>query len=143
MNRKTIARAKHIHSRRLYSTKELASLLEVTTKTVVCWVKDGLKCLDDNSRIRFISGSDALDFILLKKTEKKCKLKAEEFYCTRCRTGRKSLPDKIEIVHTGLNIGKGLESIRIRGICEHCGCSINRFCTDKNYGVFKNIREEP
>lgn len=129
MNRKRTYNIRLIHSRRSYSTSELADLFGIHVRTIQSWRKQGLEPINpDESRYLFM-GNTVKEFIREKQASRKSALKEDEFYCPRCRQPRKSLPEHIEINITDKQIGKSNFHVQIKGVCEKCQCKLNRFAT--------------
>ncbi|MBF0523368.1 MAG: hypothetical protein HQL24_09990 [Candidatus Omnitrophica bacterium] len=121
-----------IRSRRTYTAQQIAILFNIHLGTVRLWIKQGMRLLNPNSRPYYIMGIDLIAFLKTKKTAKRKKLQEDEFYCVRCRCGRKSLPDRITVEVTNKRLGQSARQIIIRGICPDCGTRIIRFSSDKN-----------
>ena len=68
-----------------YTIKELAKLLDIDEKTCHRWIEEGLRIVPDSKKPILIMGSDAKEFIRMRNSKKKVKLKRHEFYCFKCR----------------------------------------------------------
>lgn len=97
------------------------------------WHKLGLQVIDENCKPLLVLGQDVRDFIKKISTKLKCKLKDDEFYCTKCRCARKSHPYTLSFNHTDISLGKNSVQVIITGKCEVCNSSLNRFCSDKKF----------
>lgn len=98
-----------------YTIKELAECLKVNQKTCSRWIEKGMKTVPGGKKPIYIMGHDAKDFLMKKKSEKKVKLKRNEFYCFTCRVSRTA--------KRGSN--KKLKG-RKTGICSVCKGKISR-----------------
>ena len=129
---------------RSYTLKEISDCCKVNIKTVQRWKKQGMEVIDNNSKPFLVEGSVLKEFLRQKRNEHKCTLNEGEFYCTKCKVGRKSLLDKVEFNFTGKQIGKNHKQVIIRGNCEVCGSKLTLFSTEKkakdlmNRSVFGN-----
>jgi len=121
-----------IRSRRSYSISEIADLFNIHIRTVQTWHKDGLTALDESSKPFLFMGSELKRFLAEKRKVRKIKLKEDEFYCPRCRTGRISKIGKISFIRGGREMGLDDEQILIKGECTICDCILTRFSTINN-----------
>lgn len=129
MNRRYNTRL--IRKRRTYSTKEVAALFGMHTRSVQYWVaKEGLKPLEGCTFPYLIHGQDLWEFLNKKKQSQKCPLQSDEFYCLKCHCARKSVPAALGVIKTERRVGrKGkLQGIKT-GQCGTCGIKLNRFFT--------------
>jgi DNA-binding XRE family transcriptional regulator len=131
MTRKQAARIRYLRTRRSYLTRELAELLDVSPRTVEAWREAGLRPLDETTRPNLYLGRNVKEFLRVRLTARKCPLAADEFYCTRCRTGRRSLAGEIVETATGKLFENGKEQILLLGECSECGQILVRFGSRK------------
>lgn len=75
---------KVIKTRESYTTKRISEELNVHPRTIQYWYKEGLKTLD-NKKPFLVMGYELKAFLEKKQKERKCTLKPDEFYCTKCR----------------------------------------------------------
>lgn len=127
MKRRTVALARRLRDNRTYTIKELARQLEVHSRTVRSWRASGLRPLEEQSKPLYFRGKAAKAFILKRASEAKQSLQPDEFYCPRCRSPRRSDPNAISVLDTGRKLGKKDYSLHVTGVCELCGCPLNRF----------------
>ena len=66
-------------------------------------------------------------------------LKPGEFFCTKCKSARKSVPDNIFIEITNKRMGKMAKQVFIKGICEICNTSLFLFSSDRK---LKELQEK-
>lgn len=118
-----------IKVRRSYSPGEIAQLFGIDQKTCFRWIKNGgLKVIKENTSPLLVGGGDLKDFITRNKKERKTKLKADEYFCLKCRKAVRAKAGSEQTVKTGKTIGKNkLPQINKVGICEDCGTKLNRF----------------
>jgi len=121
-----------IRSNRTYSTKDLASLLDVHVRTVQTWIPKGLKVLNTGSSPLYLKGEDVKEFLYKRNQNKKCKLKKSEMYCVSCKAPR--VPDtnlRVEPNPTGITYADGNKLIILKGVCPICGSTMNKFKKEK------------
>lgn len=129
MNRRYNTRL--IRRRRTYSTKEIAALFGMHTRSVQHWIaKEGLPTIEGSSIPYFVYGENLAEFLTKKKQKHKCSLGEDEFYCFKCHCARKSIPAALGVRKTEKRVGnKGkLQGVKT-GQCEVCGGKLNRFFT--------------
>lgn len=113
-----------IKERESYSFRDVSKLLAVHIRTVQKWKKEGLKTIGKPS---LVMGFELKRFLNIRRLERKCQLKENEFYCTKCKKAVKSLENKVQLKSTNRTIGKAHQKeCLIRGICETCGTPVNR-----------------
>lgn len=71
-----------------YDPGEIAKLFGVHRNTVLHWLKDGLKAIDDRRPI-LVHGATLKAFISEKQQARRQKCAPGEFFCFRCRAPRK------------------------------------------------------
>ena len=126
--RKSISkRIRLIKSHRLYSSKELAKELGVHQRTVQQWQKQGMKPVDSECKPFLFRGENSKFFLSNRRKDRKQKLGDGEFYCTKCRRPVKSITKNISWNKLGS------ERLIVRGICEKCGTSLNRFSSKDRF----------
>ena len=126
--RKSIAkRIRLIKSHRLYSSKELAKELGVHQRTVQQWQKLGLIPIDPDCKPFLFRGKDAKSFLGGRRKERKQKLQDGEFYCVKCRHPVKSILKGISWNEIGS------DRLIVKGKCEECGTSLNRFSSKNRF----------
>lgn len=120
-----------IRKRRTYTTKEIAALFGMHTRSVQQWIaKSGLSPIEGSSNPYLIYGETLYDFLTIKKQKHTCSLQADEFYCFKCKCGRKGIPSEAKITKTETRIGnKGKFKEKRESKCEVCGIKIFRFST--------------
>ena len=113
-----------------YSTQDVSSLYGIHEKTVLRWISlEGLAPAEGTRNPYLIPGSVLRLFLEERRKKSKAPVQPDESYCLKCRAGRHSRPECVETVRTGIKMGNNKFSGRITGICEVCGCKINRFFT--------------
>lgn len=122
---------KLIKKRRTYTTKEIAALFDMNTRSVQQWIaKSGLSPIEGSSNPYLIYGEALYDFICRKQQKRKCSLLADEFYCLKCKRGRNGISTKTTITKTTTRIGNKGKFKEIReSKCEVCGTKLYRFYT--------------
>jgi len=116
---------------RPYDFNEVANLFGVHVRTVQRWHKLGMVVVDETSRPFLVVGNELRRFVTKQKNDVKHKLLENEFFCVKCRAGRKVKPGSMTTESTGKRVGKNSQQIILRGICESCGTKLCRFTTDK------------
>ena len=74
-----------INKHRSYTIKELSCDLDISQKTCLRWIADGLPVLDESKKPVFIMGSVIKEYLRRKSLKKKCPLKRNQFYCMHCK----------------------------------------------------------
>lgn len=122
---------KLIRKRRTYTTKEIAALFGMHTRSVQQWVAKGrLLPIEGCSIPYLIYGETLFDFLTQKKQKHKCPLLPDEFYCLKCKCARKGILSELAINKTDTRIGNKGKFKEIRtSKCEVCGIKLYRFFT--------------
>lgn len=94
-----------IKTRESYTSKRISQELNVHQRTVQEWFKTGLKPIE-NKKPYLVMGYELKNFLEQKQENKKCKLKPDEFYCTKCREGVKSKGNDVQLEISTHTIGK-------------------------------------
>lgn len=127
MTRKQFARIRCLRAKRSYSTKELAQVLHVHPRTVQEWHKHGLLPLAEKCFPLLFIGQTVRDFLISRRSKRKCKLAPDECYCPKCRRPRLSKMQPFAIEPTGRHLGSGQELVLLRGVCVACSCPMVKF----------------
>ena len=98
-----------------YTIKELADSLEASGKTIHRWIDEGLRVIPGGKKPILIAGNDAKEFIRLRNSKPKVKLKRHEFYCLKCRGPTRAKKGSIVI----------MGSMK-KGICSVCNGKIRK-----------------
>ena len=120
-----------IRKRRTYTTKEIAALFGMHIRSVLQWIaRQGLSPIEGSGNPYLIYGEVLYDFLTKKRQKHKCSLQKDEFYCLKCKCGRKGLPAKFSITKTETKMGSKGKFKEIRtSKCEVCGIKLYRFST--------------
>lgn len=113
-----------------YTLKEIAEKLKVHVRTVQQWRKCGMKTIDDNSKPYLVLGTELKRFLKEQRQIRKVSLNQNEFYCTKCRCARESIPNQVSILYTNKIVGKNQKLVHILGLCNKCGSKMYRFSTE-------------
>ena len=89
--------------------------MNVSEKTCLRWIANGLPIVHGGKRPILMLGSDIKDFLRSKDSKKKIKLKRSEFYCLTCKAARTAKRGTI----------KKLAKQKI-GICRVCSGKMSR-----------------
>jgi|SRR5579872_5798384 len=89
---------KGIHSNLGYNIQQLVELLIKNRKTILHWIKCGLKTIPGGKHPILISGADLIKFLKNKDSKGKFKLKRNEFPCFHCKAARRAKRGSIRIV---------------------------------------------
>ena len=117
-----------IRGKTAYTTQEVSQLLDVGTKTIFRWIKEGLELLDPVNRPRLVMGNDLKKFLKAKREAKQVKLNWNEFYCLRCRKAVQAKRGSEQTEKTGKNIGRDDRNQEmICALCKDCDSPIARF----------------
>jgi uncharacterized protein YjcR len=128
-----------IKQRESYLLKQISELLNVHMRTVQAWKQEGLPTINDEKPF-LVMGYDLKEFLSKKIKNRKTKLQANQFYCTKCRKAARSTNNEVWIEVSEKTIGKqGFKSFVIKGICEVCNSKLNRFSHEGKLEEIKNI----
>ena len=115
-----------IRTRTVYSTQELADLLDVHFRTVQDWHRRGMRAIEENARPLLYMGAEVKRF--LESMQRTCgKLGADDFLCCRCQKARKSTPEGFIREPMGEWSGKSELQLVLRGVCSVCGANLIKF----------------
>ena len=137
-----------IKARHAYSFEEVARVYGVHHRTVQEWRKEGLRVLEEASRPFLVMGVDVQGFLRERQRKRKHPLQPGEFFCSKCRCARRSVPGAFLIEITQKRLGKQSWQAFIRGICAVCGQRLLLFSSDKKVaelrqgGLLLSEREE-
>jgi hypothetical protein len=120
-----------IKARHSYTFTEITETLNIHPRTVQSWHKQGLKVIEEASKPYLVYGEELRQFLKTKRQKQSHPLKTGEFYCTKCKEPRKSLPNKLRVEFTGRNLGKRHKQALIRGICTTCNQPLLLFSSDR------------
>jgi len=120
-----------IKARRSYTFAEIAEFYGVDKRTVQRWRKEGMHIFDQTTLPFLVMGEDVKKFLKGQESKKKCRLKPDEFFCTRCKAPRLSESEKLYTERTNKKLGKTCTLNIIKGICNVCGNKVNRFSSEK------------
>lgn len=128
-----------VKARHSYTFQEIAEVYKVHLRTVQNWRKKGLEILDETTKPYLVTGGEIKLFLKENKLKHKHPLKPGEFFCTKCKSARKSVPDNIFIEITNKRMGKMAKQVFIKGICEICNTSLFLFSSDRK---LKELQEK-
>lgn len=118
---------KLIRSRHSYTFEEISELLNVHSKTIQIWKKEGLNVID-STKPYLVMGYDLKTFLQEKFVKRRLKLQQNEFFCTKCRKAMISNHNEVNLYLTGKTIGKNaFKEVVIKGACDICSTKLNRF----------------
>lgn len=127
-----------IKARHCYSIAEICEVYHKHPRTVQSWRRLGLKPIDEASKPYLFMGEEIRHFLKEKRQKSRRPLKAGEFFCPKCKSARKSIPDKLLTIITDKKLGKDTKQAFIRGVCQICKTSLIRFSSDKRINEFPN-----
>ena len=125
-----------IKGRRTYTFAEIAKIYGAHIRTVHRWTKEGLLVICQEKTPHLVLGADVRRFLQENTKKRRQPLRADEFYCPRCRRPQKSRLDGISVRWTGRKLGEVFKQVIIRGICQACGQSMIRFSSDRKIKDF-------
>lgn len=117
-----------IKTKRSYTFKEIAELLDVHVRTVQAWHIDGLNPLEGSNNPYLVMGKDLKMYLKLQTEKHKVTLGLNEFYCMSCR--KAVIPEKVYKYTGGIKIGGNKPSVRLSGICPTCSRKVNKFTSN-------------
>jgi len=126
-----------IKEKHSYTFAEISEVLNIHPRTVQSWRKQGLKVVDEARKPYLVYGEELRRFLKDKRQNQKHPLKTGEFFCTKCRSARKSRPENFTVEITSKILGKRSRQAFIRGICEVCGQPLTLFSSDRKVQELK------
>jgi predicted DNA-binding protein YlxM (UPF0122 family) len=114
-----------------YTLQEIAKLYSVHKSAVRQWLKRGLQKIDKQKPI-LIHGRALLLFLKTQQQQRKSPLKANEFYCLKCRAPRMAYENAVDIVI------QNNTRVSIQGLCAVCETSVRRVGRVKHIPDYKN-----
>jgi hypothetical protein len=121
---------KYISSSRSYTVKEVAEKIDVQTKTVYAWIKQGLLIIEGSSPER-LHGSDIKQFHNKRRKSQKQPCKDNEMYCCSCKKPQKVFNNETIIEY------RTPKRINFKGKCAVCKCNMNRSIKLERIEYFK------
>jgi len=121
-----------IRDHRSYTTRELAETLKVHVRTVQIWHRNGLAAIDENDRPYLFLGKTAKQYLTKRRASSRCKLRANECYCLKCRQGVEPPESTISILRTSYKVGESANLIIIKGICPQCMKNVARIVSSES-----------
>ncbi len=99
------------------------------TNSVLQWIKkEKLMPIAGSGSPYLVHGEELLSFLCKKRQKHKCPLRADEFYCLKCKCARKGILALFSITKTEIKIGnKGKYKAYKLSKCEICGTKLFRF----------------
>ena len=117
---------------RSYTVSETVSLFNIHKNTVLNWLKNDLKSIDDRKPI-LILGSTLKEFLKKRNILNRKPCEPEEMYCLKCRAPR--IPaEKIVDYHPISNT-----TGRLKAICPSCNSIMNKYSSPSK---LKKIRKK-
>jgi len=108
-----------------YHVKEVMGLFPITQTTFYNWIKEGLKKLD-NQYPTLIHGSDLYAFLQKRQSNRKTKLKDNQFYCVRCKKATHAKNGTETLTYSKTN--KPL----MQAQCSICNVGVRQFMSKKS-----------
>lgn len=103
----------------VYELDEICALLDVHIQTARKWTtKYGLRTIDAGKPI-LIYGQDLLDFLGKQNEMNKCALEFGQFYCVKCKEGKKPYQGKITVEQRSKNLVA-------KAVCQTCKSRMNK-----------------
>lgn len=122
-----------IKTKRSYTFREIAELLNVHVRTVQTWHVEGLTPLEGSSNPYLVMGKDLKMYLKIQTAKHRVSLETNEFYCMGCR--KAVIPESVYKYTEGIKIGGNKQSIRLLGICPLCSRKVNKFTSDEQSAV--------
>ncbi len=108
-----------LRANRAYTIPELSQTLGLSFGCVRGWVRDGLPAMK-SQRPYLVLGSDARDYLIRRRDNRKTSLKPDQFYCMSCKAPRRPWGMLVDL------ISQPGSTARIMGLCEECQTPCNR-----------------
>lgn len=102
-----------------YTIEEAATTLGVSVGSVRAWVKAGLPIMT-KARPYLILGDALRTFLDARRTLGKVRLLPDQFYCLRCKAGRRPMGLMVDV------LPQSPTTARLFGLCDECGSGFNR-----------------
>lgn len=110
---------RRIHLTTSYSALEVAELYGLHKGSVLNWIKQGLKIIDQHKPY-LIRGSDLFDFLNKRQKQRKVNCQLNELYCFKCRAPRKPISESVQITK------RNNCRLKIEGRCHTCNTKMFR-----------------
>lgn len=118
-SKKRLSNMNRIYRRVTYTTKEIAVLLEVHSRTVQEWYKAGLERIDDG-RPFLVLGEALLEFLSHRIVKRRQECGPGQVMCFRCRQPVAPVPESLRVRR------KNVKTALISAVCAQCGAKVNR-----------------
>ncbi len=121
---------KNTHNLRLikqdngYIVPEIAALFGIHKRTVLNWLKNGLKKIDKHKPY-MIHGGDLYDFLKKKQQARKNPCKSNQLYCFKCRAPVKPKNKAVTLLYHGFH------KFLLQARCECCNTVIHQIGSQK------------
>ena len=124
-----------VRSHRPYTIVTLAELLEVNPATVRRWIKlHGLDvAITDKRRPVILSGAKVKDWMKVRQAANRQPCAPNEMYCVRCKAPRRI---NVETFHV---IQRNASKLTVKGDCEACGLTLQRFGSVANRAALEAV----
>lgn len=122
---------RRIHLTTSYSTLEVAELYGLHKGSVLNWIKQGLKIIDQHKPY-LIRGSDLFDFLNKRQKLRKVICQSNELYCFKCRSPRRPINKSVQITK------RNEHRLKVVGRCAICNTKMFR---DGALGKLDEIRK--
>lgn len=125
-------RIRLIRSARCYTIAEAAELLKVSINTIRNWGRAGLLILQD-SRPFLIPGEVMKDWLIMRDTARRMRMKPEQMRCMRCKSHETPLGCLVDCMpQSG---GK----LMLKGFCPTCGGMMHRIIGARQLPGFASV----
>ncbi len=124
-----------VRSHRPYTIVTLAELLEVNPATIRRWIKlHGLDMAITNTRRPIIlNGAKIKDWMKARQVAKRQPCAPNEMYCVRCKSPRQIMVETFQIIQ------RNASKLSVKGECEVCGLTLQRFGSVANRAALEAV----
>lgn len=117
-----------------YTIQELSELFGLHKNTVGQWLKAGLKPID-RSRPILIHGSDIMQFLKSRQSDRRTTCQPDEFFCFRCRVPRHPLGRKVDVQP------RNAKMLNLIAVCAECGTTMRKVGSIKKQEIYPQLFE--
>lgn len=125
------AKLSGIKSLRCYTIPEAAGVTGVSDRTIRAWIKQGLTAMTDE-RPTLVRGDSLVNFIQRQRRERKSRLSPDEFYCLKCRAGRKPAGGLVDCETDGTRA-------KLTALCETCDTIMHKPIAHERVAILANV----
>lgn len=120
---------RHIRRDYSYTIQELSELFSLHKNAVGQWLKAGLKPID-RSRPILIHGSDIMQFLKSRQSDRRTTCQPDEFFCFRCRVPRLPLGRRVDVQPRNAKL------LNLVAVCAECSTTMRKVGSAKKRAFY-------